>query len=144
MQTQTLASPAVAPLGGDDAVRILVAADSAAARLALKAVLEKSGYLVDSAASYAEAMSKIEDYQFDLVLCDIRDDEAAAERLITLAKAQENRPATAHLRITGEVGNDSDELLVEPVDIPELLTEITDLLASRASDRARRTARRAS
>jgi DNA-binding NtrC family response regulator len=140
MQTQSLASPAVRPLGGKDAVRILVAADRVAARLALKAVLEKSGYLVDCAASYAEAMDKIENSQFDLVLCDMRDDKPAADRLITFAKGQEYRPATAHLQITGDDAGD----YLEPVDVPQLLTEITDLLASRAADRALRTARRAS
>ena len=144
MQTEMLASPTVRPLGGKDAVRILVAADRVAARLALKAVLEKSGYLVDSAASYTEAMDKIENSQFDLVLCDMRNDKPAADRLITLAKGQEYRPATAHLQITGDEASDQDEFLVEPVDVPELLTEITDLLATRAADRALRTARRAS
>lgn len=138
MQTETLASPAVAPAGGEDAVRILVAADRYAPRLALKALLEKSGYLVDSAASYAEAMDKVEASQFDLVLCDVRDDSAAENRLLTLARSQPYRPATAHLRITGDDASEADQVLVEPVDVPELLTEITELLASRAWDRARR------
>lgn len=144
MQTQTSTAPAVMPIGGRDAVRILVVADRFPARLALGDVLERSGYLVDSAASSAEAMNKIESSQYDLVLCDIEGDATAENRLLQLARSQSYRPATAHLRITGDGTATADDVSVEPVDVPELLTEITELLAFRASDRAMRLARLAS
>jgi CheY-like chemotaxis protein len=144
MQTQTSISPTVMPIGGRDAVRVLVVADRSGARRALRNVLDKSGYLVDTAASSAEAMNKLDTAQFDLVLCDIQDDLAAENRLLTLARSQPYRPATAHLRITGDEAEVAGGGLVEPVDVPELLTEITELLAFRAADRASRLARIAS
>lgn len=144
MRSQAVTSPSSMPIGGRNAVRILLVADRFAARLALKGVLERSGYLVDSAASSAEAMNKIEASQFDLVLCDIHGDATAGERLRTLARSQPYRPATAHLRISGDEAGGADEISVEPVNVPELLTEITELLALRASDRAMRLARVAS
>jgi hypothetical protein len=36
---------------------------------------------------------------------------------------------------------ESDEVLIEPVDIPQLLTQITDLMANRAYGRSLRQAR---
>ena len=54
MQTATL--PVIETHHAPADVRILVAADDMPARLTLEAVLHKSGYSVDSAASSAEAM----------------------------------------------------------------------------------------
>ena len=125
---------------------ILLAMTDVAARLTLEALLEKSGYTVDSAASSAEAMEKIEKGQYTLVLCDLKGESATASReVIRLAQCQEYRPATAYLTAFQEhSGNrkDSDELLIEPVNVPALLTEIADLIANRAAGRARRAVRR--
>jgi CheY-like chemotaxis protein len=129
-----------------DRVRILLAVDDVTARLTLDAVLKKSGYAVDSAASSAEAMEKIESGQYALVLCNFSGESAESSRnVLKLAQSQEYRPATAYLTASpddSEADEDAERLLIEPVDMPTLLTHIADLIGNRAVGRARRAARR--
>jgi CheY-like chemotaxis protein len=127
-------------------VRILLAVDDVTARLTLDAVLKKSGYAVDSAASSAEAMEKIESGQYALVLCNFSRESAESSRnVLKLAQSQEYRPATAYLTASpddSEADKDAERLLIEPVDMPTLLTHIAELIGTRAVGRARRAARR--
>jgi CheY-like chemotaxis protein len=126
------------------APHILLAAQDLAVRLTLSAVLERCGFLVETASSAAEAEGKIEQGVYDMVLCDLeREGADVRARVLRTAKAQEYHPATALLEVKPDGGHDcdSDELLVEPVDIPLLLTQITDLMASRAYVRAARRSR---
>ncbi len=126
-------------------VRVLLAMDNVAARLTLEALLRKSGYAVDSAASLPEAMEKVEGEQYALVLCNLRGESPeACRRVIKLAQTQEYRPATAYLTASPEKRKPqkSDQLLIETVDVPSLLTQVADLIAGRAADRSRRAVRR--
>jgi CheY-like chemotaxis protein len=124
---------------------VLLVEDDVTARLTLQAILKASGYSVDLAGSAPEAMDKIEREQYALVLCGLRsaplDD---CRRVINHARAQDYRPATAHL--TAWVGHSrrprSGRLLIEPQEIPDLLSKIADLLADRAVGRERRNMRR--
>ncbi len=140
MQAQTIGSSTTEPFGGLGAAHILLAADSVAVRLTLCAVLEKSGYLIETAASSGEAMEKIETGQYALVLCALAGEGPdACERVFDVAEAQEYHPATAAVSVSPEMGEGSpqnDEMLVQPVDVPRLLTQIADLLANRAYGRA--------
>jgi len=52
--------------------RVLLVDDDLASRLTLKAVLEAGGYFVDSAASAAEAVGKLDERQYELVLSDLQ------------------------------------------------------------------------
>ena len=52
--------------------RVLLVHDDPAARLTLQTVLEASGYRVDSAASAAEAVAKLDDQEYELVLSDLQ------------------------------------------------------------------------
>ena len=126
-------------------VQILLAIDDTAARLTLEAVLAKSGYLVDSAASSAEAMAKVEDRQYAMVLCNLGgESEQASRGVVRLARTQSYRPATAYLTAFQEYSGTfegSEKLLIETVNIPAFLTQVTDLLATRAAGRAARRAR---
>ena len=54
----TAISPGAEDVLASGSVRVLVAADDVPARLTLEAVLAKSGYAVDSAASSTEAMER--------------------------------------------------------------------------------------
>ena len=130
-----------------DRVRVLLAVDDVAARLTLEAVLSKSGYAVDSAASSAEAMDLLETEPYALVLCNLGGESTEASReVIRLARRQEERPATAYLTTSQDHRPhppDSTDLLIAPVDIPWLLTQVTDLLANRAFGRATRRLRSA-
>ncbi len=126
-----------------EVARVLLMEDDVTARLALQAILQASGYAVDSAASAAEAMEKLERQQYALVLCG---GEAGDEcrRVINHARAQEYKPATAHFTASGGEGKrpKSGKMLIEPQDVPALLTKIADLLADRAAGRERRNMRR--
>ncbi len=141
MSAHPLPSPAVFPLGGKDAVRILLLADLATVRLTLKAVLEKSGYLVEIAGTPEEAKSRILHGPYALILCDLRGhDGGDCKRLLELARRQSYRPATALLSVNSEsdtLGDAAEEMLIETVDIPELLTQVAELIGQR---RARRSA----
>lgn len=126
-------------------VKILLALDNVPARLTLEALLDKSGYSVDSAASSAEAMEKIENEQYSLVLCNLREEAPdACQKVIRLARTQEYKPATAYLTMSSDRASsstDSEDLLIEPVEVPALLTKIADLIGTRAAGRARRAVR---
>ncbi len=125
---------------------ILLAHTDVAVRLTLKAVLEQSGYSVDSAASSAEAMEKIEKGQYTLVLCGLKaESDQASRNVVKMAQTQEYRPATAYLTASRDGSSPrkaSNKMLIAPVNIPALLTQITDLIASRAAGRANRAIRR--
>ena len=124
---------------------ILLAHTDVAVRLTLKAVLEKSGYSVDSAASSAEAMEKIERGQYTLILCGLKaESDQASRNVVKMAQTQEYRPATAYLTASQDARprRKSEEMLITPVNIPALLTQITNLIASRAAGRANRAIRR--
>ena len=143
---QTATSPTVESFSAPSSVRILVAADDMPARLTLEAVLHKSGYAVDSAASSAEAMEKIEDEQYALILCNLRQESPdACRKVIGLAQRQEYKPATAYLTTSSDgessVSN-SDDMLVETAEVPALLTGIAELIANRAAYRSQRATRR--
>ena len=130
---------------GPEVARVLLMEDDVTARLTLQAILQASGYTVDSAASAAEAMDKLERDQYALVLCGMREDvHDECRRVIKLARAQEYKPATAFLTASGGQSrrSKSDRLLIETEDVPALLTKIADLLADRAAVRSRRNVRR--
>ena len=145
---QHLESPVPASSGD---INILLAADNVAARLTLKAVLEKSGYSVEMAASAPEAVAKIEAKEYALVLCGLEGDASVDSRsVIKFAQRQEYRPATAYVRIFhdqgtagGEDSKGSAEVLVGTFEVAALLTQVAELLANRAAGRARRALRRA-
>jgi len=127
--------------------RVLLVEGDVTARLALQAILQASGYTVDSAASAPEAIDKIEKSKFALVLCGLPDTQGACRRVLDHARAQDYRPATAYLTTCGGSGPvkerpRSRRVLIEPVEIPQLLTKIADLLADRAAGRERRIMRR--
>jgi len=144
MQSHAWSGPGRRAFGGLGAARILVASDAVAARLTLQTLLEKSGYLVDTAVSPTAAMEKIESCAYDMVLCaSCNEDHDACRRLFAVAEAQDHRPATATLTISSELSEShGDELFIEPVDVPLLLTQITDRLAERAYGRSQASAAR--
>lgn len=128
--------------------RVLLADDNPTARLTLQTVLELGGYNVDSAASAAEAMQKLDSQEYSLVLTG-RDMEApdSGWRVVEHAKAMDYRPATAFFdtQSDSEMGANTDRkpVLVAPEDIPELLGKVADLISRRATSQVRRDMRMA-
>ena len=72
-------------------------ADTAlASRLALKTILSAAGYAVSGAATAAEAIGKLDEGEYQLVLADLRaESDEAGPRLLAYARQKEFRPATA-------------------------------------------------
>lgn len=128
--------------------RVLLADDNPTARLTLQTVLEAGGYNVDSAASAAEAMHKLDSEEYSLVLTG-RNMEAPnfGYRVVEHAKMMDYRPATAFFDAVSdaEVGPNVDRkpVLVSPEDIPELLGQVADLISRRATRQIRREMRMA-
>lgn len=126
--------------------RVLVVDDNPTSRLTLKTVLEASGYNVDSAASAAEAVGKLDEGQYELVLSDLQmESPQAGLKVLAHAKMMDYKPATAIITTyqsapsqSGGTDRKNRSVLIEPEDIPSLLGKIADLVGQRASRRIER------
>src|SRR6202790_1891462 len=79
-----------------DLARVLLVDDDPASRLTLKTVLEAGGYDVDSAASAAEAVGKLDEQQYELVLSDLQmESPEAGLKVLAHARLMDYKPATA-------------------------------------------------
>ena len=75
---------------------MLLADTALASRLALKTILSTAGYAVSGAATAAEAIGKLDENEYQLVLADLRaESEEAGPHLLAYARQKEFRPATA-------------------------------------------------
>ncbi len=120
--------------------KVLLVDDDPASRLTLKTVLELSGYTVDCAASAAEAVGKLDESQYELVLSDLQmESPDAGLKVLAHARMMDYKPATALL--TSQWNSDVDHetrVLIKPEDVPDLLGKIADLIGIRASRRLHR------
>ncbi len=115
--------------------RVLLVDDDVTSRLTLKAVLEAGGYFVDAAASAAEAVGKLDEQQYELVLSDLQTDfPEAGQRVLAHARLMEYKPATAILTTyqTRRSGLQRS-MLIRPEELPELLSKVADLISQRAA-----------
>jgi len=125
--------------------RVLLADDDPAARLTLQTVLEAGGYQVDAAASAAEAVSLLDQWEYELVLSDLSmESPEAGLKVLAHARMKDYRPATALVtswRARNPKGSRSSagRMLVEAENVPELLGQVANLIGTRASRRLRRT-----
>ena len=116
--------------------RVLLVDDDLTSRLTLKAVLEAGGYFVDSAASAAEAVGKLDERQYELVLSDLRmESPQAGLKVIAHARLMDYKPATAILTTYRNNSNPDQRqpVLIEPEDLPSLLSKVADLISQRAA-----------
>lgn len=116
--------------------RVLLVDDDATSRLTLQAVLRAGGYSVDAAASTEEALGKLHERQYELVLSDVSlDSEEAGLEVIAHAKLMDYQPAvavvTSSRKASGADGSESR--LIEPQDLPDLLGRVADLISQRAA-----------
>ena len=78
--------------------RILLVDDEVAVLLTLKAVLEISGFDVDTAASAREGKSKLRTHEYHMVITDMRmESDAAGAEVIQAARSASYHPAVALL-----------------------------------------------
>jgi hypothetical protein len=125
--------------------RVLLVDDDLTSRLTLKAVLEAGGYFVDSAASAAEAVGKLDERQYELVLSDLQmESPQAGLKVLAHAKLMEYKPATAILTTYQTKQEDNRRpVLIEPQDLPHLLSQVADLISQRAARMVHRQLRHA-
>jgi CheY-like chemotaxis protein len=116
--------------------RVLLVDSDLSSRLTLKAVLEAGGYFVDSAASAAEAVGKLDERQYELVLSDLQTESPEAGlKVIAHARLMEYKPATAILTTyrNTKTTDHKRPMLIEPQDLPNLLSKVADLISQRAA-----------
>lgn len=115
--------------------RILLVDDELAILLTLKAVLEISGFDVETAASAREAKMKIRAHDYHMVITDMRmESDTAGMEVVAAAKKAPCRPAVAMLTafpMPGSEGEDgADKLLVKPMNTSDLLYQLEALLVT--------------
>lgn len=123
--------------------RILLVDDDVAILLTLKAVLEISGFDVETAASAREAKMRLKSNEYHMVITDLRmESETAGHEVAAAAKRAPNRPAVAMLTAYPPADVDwttegTDKVLVKPMNTQDLLRQIEALLVSH-EDKKRR------
>ncbi len=116
--------------------RILLVDDEVAVLLTLKAVLEISGFDVETAASAREGKSRLHTREYHMVITDMRmESDASGAEVIAAARTASYHPAVALLTAFPVADEDwqemgADKLLVKPVHTRILLQQIEGLLAS--------------
>ncbi len=126
--------------------RVLLVDDDPASRLTLQTVLRAGGYHVDSAASAAEAVSKLDELEYELVLTDLHmESPESGLRVLAHARLMDYRPATALIttyrdarRPKSSGRKSSETVLIEPEDLPGLLSRVAELVSERATRRVQR------
>src|SRR5438105_15782256 len=113
--------------------RVLLVDDDPTSRLTLKTVLEAGGYNVDAAASAAEAVGKLDEGEYELVLSDLQmESPEAGLKVIAHARIKDYKPATALITTYQNARPALTErqphsMLIKPEAIPELLSQVADL-----------------
>jgi len=127
-----------------DLARVLLVDDDPTSRLTLKVLLEAGGYNVDAAASAAEAVGKLEEREYELVLSDLQmESPQAGLKVLAHAKMMDYKPATALVTTYQNSGADTSRrskssMLIRPMDVPGLLSKVADLISERATRRLQR------
>jgi DNA-binding response OmpR family regulator len=114
--------------------RILLVDDEVAVLLTLKAVLEISGFDVETAASAREGKHKLKTHEYHMVITDMRmESEASGAEVVAAARAASYHPAVALLTAFPVADEDwqdmgADKMLVKPMHTRVLLEQIEKLL----------------
>ncbi|MCI0356569.1 MAG: response regulator [Acidobacteria bacterium] len=112
--------------------RILVVDDEAAARLTLKKVLEMNGFEVETAGSLAEALVKLNDGPYHMVISNLAgESETAGWEVMRAAQATDYNPAIALLSQSIQrngTGRADQSVYVRPENASDLLRQIEALL----------------
>jgi CheY-like chemotaxis protein len=124
--------------------RVLLADTALASRLALKTILSAAGYAVSGAATGAEAIGKLDEREYQLVLADLRaESDEAGPRLLAYARQKEFRPATALIasdiretgRATREGESHNSAVHISNENVYHLLDRVAELISRRADRR---------
>ena len=126
--------------------KVLLVDDDPASRLTLQTVLRAGGYGVDTAASAAEAIAKMDVTEYSLILSDLHMESfESGLRVVAHARGLDYRPATAILSTWQpeqyETAKLAGTMLIEPENIPELLGQVAGMISDRAARRLSRSMR---
>ncbi len=128
--------------------RVLLADSDLASRLALKSILSAAGYTVVGAATSAEAIGKLDESEYQLVLADLRAESVnAGPEVLAYARQKEFRPATALIssdlsetEASGHADASHDRVVsMSNDDMSYLLGRVAGLISQRADRRIRQT-----
>ena len=123
--------------------RVLLVDDEVTVLLTMKAVLEISGFDVDTAASARDAKSKLKLREYQMVITDMRmESDAAGREVIQAARTAPYHPAVALLTAFPLADEDwqdmgADKMLVKPMQTTVLLKQIEKLLDTHSTKLAR-------
>lgn len=119
-------------------MKILLIEDEAALRTALQGSLKQAGYLVETAASFAQAHEKISQHQYDCVLLDLTLPDGSGLDILRALKAQ-GSPAgvliitardALHDKVAGlDLG--ADDYLIKPFHLSELNARLRAIIRRR-------------
>ena len=130
--------------------RVLLVDDDPTSRLTLQTVLEASGYHVDSAASAAEAVGKLDEQEYQLVLSDLQmESPEAGLKVLAHARMMDYKPATAivttyqNAKAQHTTTQKQVRMLIKPEDVPGLLAKVANLISERAARKVQREMRHA-
>src|ERR1700686_2810676 len=124
-----------------DLARVLLVDADPTSRLTLQTVLQAGGYHVDAAASAAEAVGKLDEQEYELVLSDLQmESPEAGLKVLAHARMMDYKPATA---IVTTYQNSTKplkqlRLLITPEDLPGLLAKVANLISERAARKVER------
>jgi DNA-binding response OmpR family regulator len=116
--------------------RILLVDDEVAVLLTLKAVLEISGFDVDTAASAREGKTRLKTREYEMVITDMRmESDESGREVIVAARTAPYHPAVALLTAFPMAEDDwqnmgADKMLVKPMQTRVLIGQIEKLLES--------------
>jgi DNA-binding response OmpR family regulator len=117
--------------------RVLLVDDEVTVLLTMKAVLEISGFDVDTAASAREGKSRIKLREYQMVITDMRmESDAAGREVIQAARSAPYHPAVALLTAFPEddwADMGADKMLVKPMQTALLIKQIEKLLETHAA-----------
>jgi DNA-binding response OmpR family regulator len=116
--------------------RVLLVDDEITVLLTLKAVLEISGFEVDTAASAKEGKTKLAKREYEMIITDMRmENDVAGIEVIKAARKASYHPAVALLTAFPMSDEDwettgADKMLIKPMQTRLLLQQIEKLLAA--------------
>ena len=125
-----------------DLARVLLVHGELAPRLTLQTILQAGGYFVDVAATPAEALAKLDEGQYELVLSDSEVGSLAGRDVLAYARIKDYHPATAFVTSSEALfrprsGRSGHQISIRTENVPTLLGDVAELIGVRASRRYR-------
>jgi CheY-like chemotaxis protein len=148
LNLNSMLKPATSFRGGAliELAHVLLVHGDLSSRLALQTILQAGGYSVDVAATPSEALAKLDEGEYELVLTDPElGPDQVGRQVLAYARVKHYRPATA--LITGTIPAprhrpERHQVAIQIDDLSLLLGKVADLIGLRATRRHLRPAYR--